>query len=327
MRSHSKNSHIHTVFCSHHDIVYCNENRAYTGINSKAGVSIMIVVTDKSEKRLVNLIGSIRGKSAGLRMVHLQLSEFPGDRPKTQNLANIINDIVINSDASAIFCDDGDVFIIASGITAHIFEKLTLHIATFLSVSSDSLPIKLYDLNKDYSVAAILCENKLNEKLKSEEGKSSNSTAVKTEKPVLNIDIEDELIKAFKNSRSNRSKPEIMVVEDDMFSRKLVTGSLSKEYNVRGAKDGHEAVKFYALHGPDVMFLDIELPDVTGHEVLKKILSFDPDAYIVMLSGKGDKENVLNAISQGAKGFVGKPFTKEKLLQYINQCPTVKSYA
>ena len=77
----------------------------------------------------------------------------------------------------------------------------------------------------------------------------------------------------------------------------------------------------YVTHAPDVLFLDIELPDITGHDVLQKVLEMDPDAFVIMLSGNGNKENIFKAMKTGAKGFVGKPFTKDKLLQYILKCP------
>lgn len=288
----------------------------------------MIAVTQNTEERLIALLDSMKGNMAGLRVIHLQLSLFEGDAPEPKKLAGIIDGVIKNDEARIMFCADGDVFIIAGGLNLELFEKLKLHIATFLDVASGSLKADLYEPRKDWSVISILCEAKLkaisDARHAAKELAADLSTARKNDS-FLNIKIEEELIAAFKASRKNRTRSEILVVEDDMFSRKLVTGSLSKEYSVQGVKDGKEAVRQYALHGPDVMFLDIELPDVTGHEVLKKIRSFDPDAYIVMLSGKGDKDNILRAVQAGAKGFVGKPFTKEKLLQYISQCPTIKT--
>lgn len=69
------------------------------------------------------------------------------------------------------------------------------------------------------------------------------------------------------------------------------------------------------------MFLDINLPDISGHDVLARLRDIDPQIYAVMLSGHTQSENVMEALKMGAKGFVSKPFTKEKLLQYIAKCP------
>ena len=81
----------------------------------------------------------------------------------------------------------------------------------------------------------------------------------------------------------------------------------------------------YVNKAPAVRFLDIGLPDIDGHTVLKKVFEIDPDAYVVMFSGNGDKENVMKAVKTGAKGFVGKPFTKDKLYQYIDKSPFVQT--
>ena len=80
----------------------------------------------------------------------------------------------------------------------------------------------------------------------------------------------------------------------------------------------------YVNKAPDVLFLDIGLPDINGHDVLERLFKLDPQAYVVMFSGNGDRENVLKAVELGAKGFVGKPFTQEKLIQYIEKSPFIQ---
>jgi len=115
----------------------------------------------------------------------------------------------------------------------------------------------------------------------------------------------------------------ILIVEDDGFSRKLIRNILNKEYEVIDVEDGKDALQSYALISPDVTFLDIDLPDVSGHEILTTILKIDPEAYIVMLSGNSDQDNVIRAIKAGAKGFVTKPFQKDRLFKYISDCASV----
>jgi two-component system chemotaxis response regulator CheY len=74
-----------------------------------------------------------------------------------------------------------------------------------------------------------------------------------------------------------------------------------------------------------VLFLDIGLPDIDGLKVLERIFKLDPQAYVVMFSGNGSKEHIMRAVELGARGFVGKPFTKEKLFQYIEKSPFVQA--
>ena len=99
---------------------------------------------------------------------------------------------------------------------------------------------------------------------------------------------------------------------------------MQKKYKVYATQDGQGAVLNYLNKAPDVVFLDIDLPDMSGHDVLSKIFALDPEAYIIMFSGNGDRGNVLKAIERGAKGFVGKPFSQDKLTHYIQKSPFVK---
>jgi two-component system chemotaxis response regulator CheY len=123
--------------------------------------------------------------------------------------------------------------------------------------------------------------------------------------------------------RASRETPELMMIEDDAFSRRLVENVLQKQYSITGLGEATLALETYARIAPDLLFLDIDLPDVTGHELLEKILKLDPNAYVIMLSGNCDRENITQAMSKGAKGFVAKPFTRDKLFQYITRCPTI----
>ena len=123
--------------------------------------------------------------------------------------------------------------------------------------------------------------------------------------------------------RAKREMPELMMIEDDVFSSKLVENVLQKKFAMTSLKEATYALDTYARIAPDLLFLDINLPDVTGHELLERILAMDPDAYIVMLSGNADQKNITQAMAKGAKGFIAKPFTKEKLFQYIDRCPTI----
>ena len=63
---------------------------------------------------------------------------------------------------------------------------------------------------------------------------------------------------------------------------------------------------------------------MNGHDILAKILALDSEAFIVMLTGQGSRDNVLRAVEAGAKGFVGKPFTPDKLHSYTQKCPFIR---
>lgn len=110
----------------------------------------------------------------------------------------------------------------------------------------------------------------------------------------------------------------ILAVEDNSFFRDI-TRSLLKGYNFTFASNGVEAIYKFQQQEPTLVFLDIELPDINGFDVLSRILKINPQAKVVMLSGNSDKESVRNAIRLGAQGYITKPVSREKMELYIKR--------
>lgn len=102
----------------------------------------------------------------------------------------------------------------------------------------------------------------------------------------------------------------VLVVDDGAFMRILIKSMLEKNgYAVVGeAEDGAAAVEKYKALRPDLVTMDITMPNVDGIEALKGILADDPDASVIMVSALGQDAYIKEAIRQGAKGFVVKPF-------------------
>lgn len=117
--------------------------------------------------------------------------------------------------------------------------------------------------------------------------------------------------------RRARAPLHVMIVDDDPLTRRLVANTLKEDHALISAANAQEAVSNYLLHAPDIVFLDIGLPDTSGFDVLHQIMASDPEAYVVMFSGNSYLENVLGALSAGASGFLAKPFKKEVMKHYI----------
>lgn len=126
-----------------------------------------------------------------------------------------------------------------------------------------------------------------------------------------------EIFKETKKKRQSRQPAYVLVVEDDSLTQRVVTNSLKENYAMVSAVNAHEAVSSYMMYAPDVVFLDIGLPDVSGFTVLDQIMLIDPEAFIVMFSSCDYPDNIEKAIKAGAKGFVSKPFYKEEMYRYI----------
>ncbi len=126
----------------------------------------------------------------------------------------------------------------------------------------------------------------------------------------------DELVSTIQQRRVANKKFTALVIEDDSFSARMVKNLLNKKGQVHLAEDGAHGIRMAAMHAPHLILLDINMPGMNGLEVLEKLKEIDPNAYVVMLSGNGDRANVMESMQRGAAGFIGKPFTQEKLFHY-----------
>ena len=126
--------------------------------------------------------------------------------------------------------------------------------------------------------------------------------------------------------REARQYDVVMVVEDDLFARNIAKNALQSKFRVVEVSDGGKAVQEYLSHSPDIVFLDIHLPNKKGYDILKEIVDLDPKAYVVMLSADTAQDSVTKCVQNGAKGFVAKPFRGEKLYDYMRKCPTIRVY-
>lgn len=113
----------------------------------------------------------------------------------------------------------------------------------------------------------------------------------------------------------------ILVVDDAAFMRMMIKNILTKYgYEVVGeAENGSVAVQMYQELKPDLVTMDITMPEMNGIDCVKAIINQDPDANIVMVSAMGQQAMVMEAIQAGAKDFIVKPFQQERILQAIER--------
>lgn len=109
----------------------------------------------------------------------------------------------------------------------------------------------------------------------------------------------------------------ILVVDDAAFMRMMIKDILSRnELVVCGeAANGLLAIEKYVELKPDLVIMDITMPEMSGVEALRKIKEIDSSANIIMCSALGQQEMVMEAIQLGAKDFIVKPFEETKLVQ------------
>jgi two-component system chemotaxis response regulator CheY len=113
----------------------------------------------------------------------------------------------------------------------------------------------------------------------------------------------------------------VLVVDDAVFMRKVVSDALNKGgHEVIGeAANGHEAVEQFQSLKPEVMTLDITMPEKDGLAALKEIIELDPAARVIMCSALGQESKVLESIKLGARDFVVKPFQAERVNEAVGK--------
>lgn len=119
----------------------------------------------------------------------------------------------------------------------------------------------------------------------------------------------------------------VLVVDDALFMRAMIKDILtaSGRYVVVGeAANGQEAVQKYQELQPDLITMDIVMPMLDGIEATRQILTVDPRVRVVMCSALGQEPLVIESIAAGARDFIVKPFSPEKVLKVLDQIMNIK---
>lgn len=112
----------------------------------------------------------------------------------------------------------------------------------------------------------------------------------------------------------------IMVVDDAAFMRVRLKNVLGEQgHEVIEASNGAEAVTLYEQQRPDLVLMDITMPEMDGISALRAIRDKDPDAKVIMCSALGQERTVIEAIKSGAKDFIVKPFQPERVIEAVNK--------
>lgn len=113
----------------------------------------------------------------------------------------------------------------------------------------------------------------------------------------------------------------ILICDDAAFMRMMIKDILSKNgYNVVGeAENGAKAVEKYNELKPDLVLMDITMPEMDGIQALKKIKEGDAAATVIMCSAMGQQAMVIESIQSGAKDFIVKPFQADRVLEAVKK--------
>lgn len=113
----------------------------------------------------------------------------------------------------------------------------------------------------------------------------------------------------------------ILICDDAAFMRMMIKDILTKNgYNVAGeAENGMKAVEKFKEVNPDLVLMDITMPEMDGIQALKEIKKLDDGAKVIMCSAMGQQAMVIESIQAGAKDFIVKPFQAERVIEAVKK--------
>lgn len=120
---------------------------------------------------------------------------------------------------------------------------------------------------------------------------------------------------------TDNCKGTVLVVDDSGMSRKMLRNLLEEDGYavVAEAADGMEGVLAYKQYMPDIVTLDITMPNMSGTEALVEIKDYNPEAKVIMITAAGQQNKIIEALKNGAEKFVTKPFDREEVLKCVGE--------
>jgi len=119
----------------------------------------------------------------------------------------------------------------------------------------------------------------------------------------------------------SQSKPSVLIADDNVVSLELLRGILVNFgcRNIQKCRDGKDAIAAYEKEKSDVLFLDIEMPEMNGLDTLKAIREIDPDAFVAIVSGETSITNIQQSLALGAQGFIVKPYSPSRVQEILDK--------
>lgn len=248
---------------------------------------------------------------------------------RMQDLSNALKQYMTDDADSAYIFPWGkeDIFVICRGVR---LEPLQESVKTIQKFYKDAHPpkevaegeepeehnVSVYDLSIAWDEFREFFH--FREKAIAEQDEFSNESIAREEEEVRTVYEEPKPNPMKIREREERDGLTVLVVEDDEAMMRLLCNML-RQFNVVRAKDGREALEQYYEHAPDMVFLDIQLPHLSGWEVMERIYAHDKNSFVAMVTAHAQADDVQKAIQLGVKGYIKKPFSAQKIQQYVEK--------
>jgi two-component system chemotaxis response regulator CheY len=278
-------------------------------------------INNNAEYALLSLIEHSNQRNMMWGILRFRFSEI-ALQVKEEEILLAVASLLKERQAALYFCQDGDIFIAWNGVQKHLVENLCITLYKHITMSAGRNVHSYYDILADGEELRLLCKHKIAALSKNTQKDTMEAHKIISPDPLSLAQFSKEQLALFQvlaSGRKRRSQLEILIVEDQLFSSKLLVGMLEHHYKTYVAATAMQAWELYSTIAPDICFLDIELPDVSGHRLAKILKKVDPEACLIMVTANNYLEDVTQAKNTGAKGFIVKPYSKQKILDAIHK--------
>ncbi len=288
----------------------------------------MIVIAKNAEEKLLRTLRHEREGMSSQRCFYIAFSK--SKRPQKElfeKFLQALQDLPETYMAQVYICQDRDVFILLSGFMLRQFFDFLEKFSAALNMPELETLGHVFEIGVHYVQLETLCQDKISRIAWEQSQIREKERKENAEKMAFETleQLDAERVATVSVRRNDRREPVVLVVDDDQLVCTLAGNVLREDYQVVLARDGKNALCAFVDEAPDIVFLDIMMPDISGYEVLESLFQIDPDAYVIMFSGRKNQENMMRAFEIGAQGFLGKPFTRERLYHHVGKSPFVQS--
>ncbi|MCG8492344.1 MAG: response regulator [Sneathiellales bacterium] len=292
------------------------------------------IVERSAEHTLVTDLARFRKNQRSQNVLHCRFSRV-ALQLKAQGVTKLLTEHLTDMQACIYFCADGDLLITWPGQAKEtmdsIIQSFTRRLLKQFEGSDNDDLFKYYESRAHENSLGEVCQDKISSlEAIQEKNRLAANTQCTEKKPIpADLIFTQDHIARFKEvqpKRKMRNEPEILIVEDQLFTRKLLKHAFDKDHIVHVAPNASEALLLYSLFAPDITFLDIELPDGNGHSLAEQFTEIDKDAFIIMVTSNHYASDVNRAKENGVRGYVVKPFTIEKILHSLDGYKAFKKW-
>lgn len=227
----------------------------------------MLVIDRDTERKMIHVLETLRIESEPTRCVHFKAPSNSSDILLKDMLLEAVERRTPTLQARLFCCDDGDLFIVTPEISSKEARQLMLDMGNQLGIPADDSLASVYELDLHVQKVMLLVEEKIEKRRQLHETMRRQSEEQETERrrsAILSSVALAEKISDIAQRRQERPTGELMIIEDDPFSRRLVERVMQKLYPIASLGSAELALDTYTRVAPDIVFLDINLPDVTG---------------------------------------------------------------